>query len=195
MDIDFTFLPRYDQLCTCQGSTPFTETGESGSLMVVAATVYGAMGNRSSWQAFLQGGTLQADSRRDLWTWQTDVKYSCVPSEEIRKRSQLGQQLQQGHFLSEALSMDEAPEKVIPTKEHLPHRKHPPGFLPGWVMLLTLLSPSSRRLWGIGESVIVKRALEQDSLCKLAWGCSREVCQRERVAQRRYLCDFATFCN
>ena len=54
---------------------------------------------------------------------------------------------------------------------------------------------SSRRPGGVGEPMIAKRQLEQNSPCNLAWGCSGQVCQRERVAQQRNLHDFATFYN
>lgn len=42
-------------------STPFTETGENGNIMVVAATINSAKGNKCFY-----GGTVCADSRRDL---------------------------------------------------------------------------------------------------------------------------------
>lgn len=62
MGIDFTFLPQYHQPQAHQVGTPFTETGESGNLVVVAATGSGA---KASTEASTEG-TMWAGSRRNL---------------------------------------------------------------------------------------------------------------------------------
>lgn len=88
MGTDHIFLPQYHQLHACQGSTPFTETGESGSLMVVAVTVYGAKGNRSSWQASTGGNT--AGSFRESLVNLTDRRQKWLCALRGDKEKELG---------------------------------------------------------------------------------------------------------
>lgn len=168
------------------------ETGESGSLMAVAVTVYGAKGNRSSWQASTGGniagsfreslvnltdrcqkwlGVLRGDKEKELGRTAGCNRTICLLRPWLRTKSQKTRYLQKSIF----------------------HIANILGRFPQADLPYHLSSP--RRLGGIGEPMIAERRLEQNSPCNLAWGCSGQVCQRERVAQRRNPCDFATFYN